>query len=120
VIALDASSPWSYERVLTEWAEAKLVDGSWRDALLTAVDVSAFPCANVHRGPDSLGLEFAVPKFTIYRAICERLEMLDCLTDAIECSHQMESDTAVETNIDDGQEKWVLGEWSRIPCRPCL
>ena len=109
MIALDPLSPWSYERVLTEWAEAKLVDGLWRDALLAAVNVSALPCTNIQCGPDTVCLEFAAPKFTIYRAICERLEMLDRLTDAIECSDQMESDTAVETNARGGQEKWVLG-----------
>ena len=50
MIALDPSSPWDYDKVLTDWAEAKLVDGLWRDALLAAVEVSTFPRIGVYRG----------------------------------------------------------------------
>ncbi|KAG8220672.1 hypothetical protein J3R82DRAFT_2958 [Butyriboletus roseoflavus] len=35
VIILNPLSTWGYESVLTEWAKAKLTDGSWRDALRT-------------------------------------------------------------------------------------
>ena len=47
VITLDPSSPWSYERILTEWTKVNLMNGLWKGALSAARDVSIFP-ANVY------------------------------------------------------------------------
>ena len=44
----------------------------------------------------------------IYRAVCERLEMMDRVTDAVDCFHQMTS----ELNLHDEHLEWILGEWS--------
>ncbi|KAF8433252.1 hypothetical protein L210DRAFT_2735887 [Boletus edulis BED1] len=79
VIMIDPSFPWGYERALVEWAKANLTDGAWRNALKTACSV-----------------------------LCERLEALDCITDAIECFHDMARNSAKETNGE--QMKWIIGE----------
>ncbi|KAG8221675.1 WD40-repeat-containing domain protein [Butyriboletus roseoflavus] len=92
VIMLDPFSPWGYESVLTEWAKVKLTDESWRDALTTAVG-------------------FTVPRLMIYRAICERLEMVDRIMDATECVHEMANELAQE--IQGEEVKWVLDFKSR-------
>ena len=67
-------------------------------------------------GPDTLGSEFTAPRFIIYRAICERLEMIDRVLDASNCFHQMVSELEGQTNTHDEQAKWVLGEL-RTLCR---
>ena len=53
----------------------------------------------------------------IYRVLCERLETMDRVTDAVECFHQMTSALGGEINLDGEQSDWALGEWSRILCR---
>ena len=58
-----------------------------------------------------------IPRLTIYRVICERLAMVDHMTDAGECFRQMVDELAEQTNAHDEQAEWVLGERSRILCR---
>ena len=53
-------------------------------------------------------LKFKVPRFTVYQAICERLETVDHITDAIECFHEMKIELAQQ--IQGKEAKWVLGE----------
>ena len=60
------------------------------------------------RGHDTL--KFVTPRFTIYWVICEHLEMVDHITDTIECLQQMLSELADETDIYDDQERWILGK----------
>ncbi|KAF8555908.1 hypothetical protein OG21DRAFT_783260 [Imleria badia] len=72
---LDPSSQWDYERVLMAWAQATLTDELWKKALATA------------RG-------FKVPGFTVYQAVCERLEMVNRIVEATECFHEMENRSA--------------------------
>lgn len=40
VVTLDPSSQFAYKRVLMEWTKVRLVDGSWRNALLSTGGVS--------------------------------------------------------------------------------
>jgi len=104
--------------LLIEWAKATIVDISWEDALLSAVNVSALLSTNVHHGPDAVGLEFTVPRFSIYRVICERLEMLNRPIEAVACLHEMKSDLARGTSA---QHDWGLGEFVhtiRHVCEP--
>lgn len=61
--------------------------------------------------PETL-LEFMVPRYKIYRIICERLEILGHIVDASECFRQMVGELADETNVHDGQSEWILGERS--------
>ena len=57
-------------------------------------------------------MKFETPRFTIYRVICEHLETIDHVTDAVECLQQMVSELADETDIHDQQAKWILGKRS--------
>ena len=43
----------------------------------------------------------------IYRVICERLETMDCVTDAVECFDQMTTELGVSMNL--RAWKWALG-----------
>ena len=47
----------------------------------------------------------------IYRAICERLEMIDYALEAAECFHQMVNELAGEISTHDEQTKWVHGKF---------
>ncbi|KAG8216354.1 hypothetical protein J3R82DRAFT_6433 [Butyriboletus roseoflavus] len=93
VITLDPLSPWGYENVLTEWAKVNLTDGSWGNALTTAG---------------------SVPRLVIYRVVCERLETVDRVMDAIECFHEMENELVQE--IQGKEVEWALDFKSRC-CR---
>ena len=73
-------------------------------------------CSDIPCGPDTLGPEFMVPPFTIYRVVCERLETIDRIMDASECFLQMVDELAEQTDAHVEQAEWVLGEWSRISC----
>ncbi|KAF8552355.1 hypothetical protein OG21DRAFT_1511593 [Imleria badia] len=84
--------------LLTEWAKLQLTGGSWNDALTAA------------RG-------FTAPKFTIYRALCDHLEMLGQITAAAECFHQMKNELEEETNLYDEQPEWVPGFQQRLAMR---
>ena len=53
----------------------------------------------------------------IYRVVCERLETMDHVTDAVECFNQMTSELGGEMNLHGEHLEWALGKWSRIPCR---
>ncbi|KAF8127262.1 hypothetical protein EV363DRAFT_491491 [Boletus edulis] len=44
----------------------------------------------------------------VYRAICERLEMIDRIADAVECFHEMMSELGEETKGHDEYRDWVL------------
>ncbi|KAF8548319.1 hypothetical protein OG21DRAFT_1489483 [Imleria badia] len=79
--------------LLREWPTAKLTRDSWKDVLASAVN--------------------AIPRATIYRAICERLETIHRITDAVECFRQMTSELGREVNLDGEHQQWVLGGWAR-------
>ncbi|KAF8132393.1 hypothetical protein EV363DRAFT_1163642 [Boletus edulis] len=64
--------------LLREWAKAKLTRGSWKDALLSAV-------------------EFIVSRVEIYRVVIEHLETIDRIVDAVEYVHEMTSELGEET-----------------------
>ncbi|KAF8550490.1 hypothetical protein OG21DRAFT_1513946 [Imleria badia] len=74
--------------LLREWAKATLTRDSWKDALASAVN-------------------FTVPRVTIYRAICERLETIDRITDAFECVKQLTTELGGENNLHGGCLEWI-------------
>ncbi|KAF8556914.1 hypothetical protein OG21DRAFT_1520796 [Imleria badia] len=76
----------THTQLLKERANPTLTDSSWKDALVTAAS-------------------FVVPRLAIYRALCERLEMLGRLADAVECFRQMVDELGEETNL---YGEWVL------------
>jgi hypothetical protein len=94
--------------LLSEWVKATLARRSWKEALVAASNVRISFYPDIPRGPDALGLEFIAPRSTIYRAVCERLETIERITDAIECFHGMANELAGE--IQGKEAKWVLGE----------
>ena len=50
----------------------------------------------------------------IYRAICERLEMIDRIPDASKCFLQMEHELTGEMATHRERAEWVVGETSCI------
>ncbi|KAG6375322.1 hypothetical protein JVT61DRAFT_3550 [Boletus reticuloceps] len=82
----------TYTQLLKEREMAALPGGSWKDALATAAS-------------------FVVPRFSIYRALCERLETVDRTIDAAECFHRMTSELTHE--IQDEEAKWISAFKSR-------
>ena len=46
----------------------------------------------------------------IYRVVCERLETLDRVTDALECFHQMTSALGRNMNLHGEHSEWGHGE----------
>jgi hypothetical protein len=94
--------------LLREWAKSTLARRSWKDALVAAASVSIFLCSGTHRGIDTLGMEFVVPRFAIYQVICEHLETIHRIAHASECFRRMVDELALE--IKGKEAQWVLGE----------
>jgi hypothetical protein len=53
-------------------------------------------------------VKFKVSRFSIYRALCERLETVNLIVDATECFHDMVNELAQVILGTDA--KWVLGK----------
>ena len=68
------------------------------------------------RGPDTLVFKFIVSRFTLYRAIYERLETIGRTMDASKCFRQMVDELVEYENTPDKQSEWVFGEWFYIRC----
>ena len=48
----------------------------------------------------------------IYWVICDRLEKIGRITDAVECFNEMTTELGGETNMDGDVLQWASGEWS--------
>ena len=72
------------------------------------------------RDPNTLVLKFIGSRFTLYRAIYERLETIGCTMDAGRCFRQMVDELVEDGNTFDKQSEWVFGEWSCIKCNVCI
>ena len=57
-------------------------------------------------------MQFTLPRATVYRVVCERLETIDRVADAVECFHQMMTEFGGETNPHGEYSEWALGEHS--------
>ncbi|KAF8123581.1 hypothetical protein EV363DRAFT_1356177 [Boletus edulis] len=77
--------------VLEVWAKATLVGSEWKDALAAA---------------------FVAPKFAIYEAVCERLETIGRIRDAVECFYAMTSEL--------GEKNEPMTEWVCDFTQRCL
>ena len=98
--------------LLREWAKAALTRRSWRDTLIAATSVSISFYPGTPRGIETLMvLQFTLPKVTIYRVICERLEVIDRVTDGIECFLEMMSELGGEVYLSEPMFEWVSGEF---------
>ena len=103
--------PPTHTQFLKEWAKATLAGGSWKDALVVAASVCISLCSGNPRGIDPDGSQFTLARVTLYRVICERLEAIDRLTDAIECFHEMMSELGEEVYMSGPMTMWVSGEF---------
>ena len=61
------------------------------------------------------GLQFETSRSDIYRALCERLEEIDHVTNAVECWQQMVSELVGNMDIHGGQANWVSGQELCLP-----
>ena len=59
---------------------------------------------------DILSVQFELPRFLIYRVVCDILEGEDRLTQAIECFRQMQNELAEDTSSHDGRAQWELSK----------
>ncbi|KAG9310380.1 hypothetical protein JVU11DRAFT_9515 [Chiua virens] len=87
--------PATYASLLTQWAKALLTNCSWRDALMSSVS-------------------FVVPRYMVYQALCEHLDTMNQITDAINCFRQMTSQ--IVHNLEGRQAEWIFNFRSRC-CR---
>ena len=92
--------------LLRVWAKTTLAGCPWGDAMVAAASVSTFFRSGSPRGIDILDVEFITPRFTVYRAVCERLEAIERITDATECFCGMANELAREIQ----DKEWVLGQ----------
>jgi hypothetical protein len=105
----------TYTPLLREWAKVTLARPSWKDALIAAAGVSIFVWSST-RGIDTLMVfQFTLPRVTIYRVICERLEATDRVTDAIECFLEMMSELGGEVYMSRPMSEWVTGGFVFYP-----
>ena len=103
---VDAASAMPPTPLLREWANAKLTNGTWKDALDLAVSVSISLRYRTLRTLDvPFRLQFTLPKVEIYQAVVECLEAADRTADAVECFHQMMSKLGKNIELE-----WVLGK----------
>ena len=59
-------------------------------------------------------LQFKFSRAAVYQVVCERLEMLDRIVDAFDCSQQMMSKFGGETNLPKEHLEWARGGWSYV------
>ena len=59
---------------------------------------------------DILLVQFKLPRFLVYRVICEILEEDGRLTQAIECFRQIQSEVPEDTSTHDGRAPWELSK----------
>ena len=59
---------------------------------------------------DILSAQFKLPRFLVYRVICDILEGDNRLTQAIECFRQMRNELPEGTSSHDGRAQWELSK----------
>ncbi|KAG6372499.1 hypothetical protein JVT61DRAFT_7605 [Boletus reticuloceps] len=97
--------------LLREWAKAKLTRDSWKDVLLAATGVSITFGLRYLFGIENVGLQFTLSGVEVYRALCERLETINRIADAVECFQEMTNELGEETTGLHGEHlAWALGE----------
>ena len=70
-----------------------------------------FFCSGTPGEIDAGGLQLTLPRVIIYRAICERLEAIGHVTDAIDCFHEMISELGGDVYMSRPMTEWVSGEF---------
>ena len=59
----------------------------------------------------SVRSQFTLPRATIYRVVCEHLELTDRMTDAVECFYEMTNDMGEEVYRSGPMPEWVCGKF---------
>jgi hypothetical protein len=59
---------------------------------------------------DILSVQFKLPRFLVYRAICDVLEGDGRLMEVLECFRQMKIELPEDTSTHDGRAQWELGK----------
>ncbi|KAH0826747.1 hypothetical protein J3R83DRAFT_5154 [Lanmaoa asiatica] len=90
-------SPSNPNTVLTKWASIILIHSTMNKALSAAT-------------------KFQVPRFAIYRTICNVLEEDGRIKEAIDCFRQMRSELSEDTSTNDERVQWELGGWLQQQC----
>ena len=96
-----------------EWAKVNLKKDLWKNVLSASRDVSIAPPNELHK--ITRRLKFKIPRLMTYRIICEALETVKGIMDAVECFHQMTNELMEETITQGEQAEWFRGERSCIP-----
>ena len=60
---------------------------------------------------ESRSIQFKLPRFVIYRVICDMLEGDGCVMEAIDCFRQMQSELSEDTSMHDERVQWERGRW---------
>jgi len=58
---------------------------------------------------DPLAVQFKVPRFVVYRVICDVLERGGRLTEAVECFQQMQNELSEDAGLPDERAGWQFG-----------
>ena len=66
----------------------------------------------------SVRSQFMFPRVTIYRVVCEHLESMDRMTDAVECFYEMTNDLWKEVYASELTTDWVCGKFIPYLCLP--
>jgi len=62
---------------------------------------------------DIPSVQFKVPRFVVYRVICDILEGGGRLTEAVECFRQLQNALPEETSTHSERLEWERGGWLR-------
>ena len=60
-----------------------------------------------------LSVQFKLPRFLVYQAICDVLEKDSRITNAVECFRRMQSELASDKSMHDERAQWEFGRWLR-------
>jgi hypothetical protein len=59
----------------------------------------------------SCSVQFKLPRFFIYRVMCDMVEGDGRITEAIECFRRMQSELSEDTSMHDERAQWERGGW---------
>jgi tetratricopeptide (TPR) repeat protein len=84
----DAVSNATSTPFLRQWAKSTLASAAWRDVMVASAS-------------------FTLLRVTVYCVVCEHLESMERMTDAVECFHEMTNDLGEEVYASGPTSEWV-------------
>jgi len=94
--------------IIFKWANMVLKRRSVHEASSAANKVRSRDGSEMDS--DFLSVQFNVPRFVVYRVICDILERDGRLTHAVECFQQMQNELPQDAGVRDERAEWELGE----------